>query len=468
MKKYFFLISVAALAMTACTNESEEYVGSQESKEIAFSPINNVGTRAISNTKHGFIDGTTFATTWDMTVAAVDITNDREFFEATPFHYQYANSASNSAINASYWGGETARYWPLSAAQINFLAIAHANSDNAATWTNTKADNKVVVEFGDNYAYDTKQYDFVYAIGNGEVTKSVNALSFPEKVDMTFKHTQAYLIFRVKANSAVEAEGGAGEITITNIKVKGARTKGKATIARHNPGTYADGNVDLTWEAPTSGTAYPTGGDADTYYSVTEDQNDIAYKLSTSFEEKGHLLVIPNMSSANTFAEGGFTSFEISYTLDGNDYTYEYTPATTKIEAGKKYTYDITFKLHEIFVNPTVTDWENAGTTPVEIPTASIAWNAVSPSFNVGSAAGTYYVNITGLTAGKAVSVAETTDANNIISSVSVSPTTVPASGVVTIAITVPISTGSNSATITLTNTTDSQSKVITINQPAL
>ncbi|MBP5377383.1 MAG: hypothetical protein J6Y41_05415, partial [Bacteroidaceae bacterium] len=45
MKKYLYLIPVAALAMTACTNESDEYVGSQESREISFTAISQPNTR---------------------------------------------------------------------------------------------------------------------------------------------------------------------------------------------------------------------------------------------------------------------------------------------------------------------------------------------------------------------------------------------------------------------------------------
>lgn len=54
MKKFFLLVPVAALAMTACTSESNEFVGDkQQAREIKFSPLaqpNTRGANAILNT----------------------------------------------------------------------------------------------------------------------------------------------------------------------------------------------------------------------------------------------------------------------------------------------------------------------------------------------------------------------------------------------------------------------------------
>ena len=48
MKKILFLASLAAVAMTSCTSESNEYVGGNDNtpKEIAFFPVNQKATRA--------------------------------------------------------------------------------------------------------------------------------------------------------------------------------------------------------------------------------------------------------------------------------------------------------------------------------------------------------------------------------------------------------------------------------------
>lgn len=377
MKKYFFLISVAALAMTACTNESDEYVGSQESKEIAFNPLTQSQTRAISNTKYGYIDGTTFDTGWGMTVSAVDVTDGtNSFFDATNFVYN---------ATPALWNGETHRYWPLSPVQVNFLAIAHANADNSTgvTWTTNNTSHQVQVEMSDNYAIASAQRDFIYAIGNGQVTQNGNALSFPTKVDMDFKHTQAYLIFKLKA-----ADAASENITITNIELKNVYTQGTATIVRDDPDAYADSDVSLTWNRSAGAT------NAANYRSVTTTQAAISTALDDAdFTEMGHLLVVPNMTTANTATDNGTTMLKISYTLNGNAYTYEYEIAEDTYDAGKKYTYNITFKLHEIFIDPVVTDWDGtSNTTNIYIP--SIAYNESGVNVSIGNTEGTYTFTI--------------------------------------------------------------------------
>lgn len=436
MKKSLFIVASAALVLASCNNdvtldENVALEGSNAQKEIAFSPYAQGPKRAISNTNHGIIAGPTFETSWGMTVSAVDVTKSAaSFFEATNFVYD---------ATPALWRGETPRYWPLSPVQVNFLAIAHANANNSTgvNWTANNTSHQVVVDMSDNYAIGSAQRDFMYAIGSGQVTLNGTTLSFPAKIDMNFKHTQAYLIFKVKAaNEASKA------IHVTNIEVKGARTAGKATIARHDPDNYNDDAVDLLWEAPTSGgTAYPASGDGTAYNSVTATQAAIDEALTLVSEERGHLLVVPNMSgtfdgSDESVYDNGFTSFKISYTFEGNNYTYEYAPASTVLMAGKKYIYDITFNLHEIYVAPTVETWTDGGTTAVEIP--SIAYNESGANVHIGANAGTYTFTIMGVPAGTTYGVVEADalgDTDFITSVNQTNTATASAAGIMTITV---------------------------------
>ena len=162
MKKSLFILATAAIALASCNNDvkiAENKTMGNDPQEIGFFPLTTLQKRAISNTNHGYIDGTTFETSWDMTVSAYDFTNSRQFFDGTDFTY---------ATTPAYWHG--GKYWPLSATQINFLAIAHANADNSTdvTWTtNNTPTHQVEVEMSDNYAYNSAQRDFIYAIGAG-------------------------------------------------------------------------------------------------------------------------------------------------------------------------------------------------------------------------------------------------------------------------------------------------------------
>lgn len=340
MKKSLFLIPVAALALVACSNDEvvEQNTTQNQPKEIAFSAFATPTTRAA-------IDGTAFPTTLDMKVAAYQVEatggSAGAYFDATTFKYQYAGGASNSTANASYWGGATAKFWPLTEAYINFLAIANANSDNATgvTWGTNKAD-QVTIVMSDN---SSDQRDLMYARGDGAVTKSGNTLTFPDKVDMEFKHAQAWIDFKVKANSTTETA-----ITVNSITLTGAKYNGTYTVTH---------------------TAYnaKTGQGVAGAWSALGDAQNIAVPgwlpaaLTTSFATVGNgLMIVPDDTST-----GDFTSFTINYTFDGKTYTYTYTPASTQVEQAKHYIYEITFRLNEIFINPTVEDWDDQTATQI-------------------------------------------------------------------------------------------------------
>ena len=119
MKKILFLASLAAVAMTSCTSESNEYVGDNTPKEIAFMPINQKATRPA-------IENGVFPTGESMQVAAYQVeptASAGNYFDGTTFAY---NSAATTAQSGTpIWSGNpTKRYWPLSACYINFLAYA--------------------------------------------------------------------------------------------------------------------------------------------------------------------------------------------------------------------------------------------------------------------------------------------------------------------------------------------------------
>ncbi len=326
MKKFFFLLSVAAVAMTACTNESNEYVGSSEAREITFSPITQNMTR-------GTTDGTAFDATYTINVAAYDITNSRNFFTETAF-----------GKDGTYWKASPAKYWPLSPTAISFLGYTEFTG-TTATFTNTQT---LVLTMDDN---STAQKDLMYACGYGAVTvNGTNGLTFPSQVDMEFKHAQAWIAFTVNADATAS-----GNITLKSITLDGAKYAGTYTVTHDNwiSTTKADHSVSGAWSGIGTGSDKPVPGWTEATVSTTADGTAVG----------NGLLVVPD----DTPSTNDFTSFTITYELDGNEYTYTYTPASLDLEQGKKYTYNITFKLHEILINPSVTNWDTSSSTAVSV-----------------------------------------------------------------------------------------------------
>lgn len=174
MKKVLFMISVAAVTLASCSNESTEYVGGNDNtpKEIAFMPVTQKATRAA-------VSGSSFLTTDNFQVAAYmvePVSQAGNYFAATQFNY---NSTSY------LWEGATKRYWPLSPCYINFLGVA--NVTGTATFNSTTPASECVVGMTDN---SSTQNDLMYAIGNGAVTQSGNGLTIPTSVTMQFIHAR--------------------------------------------------------------------------------------------------------------------------------------------------------------------------------------------------------------------------------------------------------------------------------------
>ena len=334
------------MALVSCNNdltldENTALADSNAQKEIAFAPL---AQKAKHVRSFAPVVGDTFPTLSAMQVAAWDVTNNRDFFEATEF-----------AKDGETWKG--GKYWPLAVDTINFLAYAELNA-GSATWditadeTSQKA-NGVVLVMADN---KTAQKDLMYAIGTGGVRQNAdNTLTFPGNIAMSFKHAQAWVRFMVKAKD--EASNNA--VTLDSIILNGAKYNGTFTVTHTNYDKTSGQSVDGVWSA--------WGGAANVKVPGWE-RAAIAYAAdpSTGVEVGKGLLVVPD----NNAESADFTSFTVHYTLDGKQYSYTYTPATAaakNLDKAKKYTFNITFKLHLIEIAPEVTDWVEGGPTAVQI-----------------------------------------------------------------------------------------------------
>lgn len=335
MKK-LFLFSVAALALGACSNDEviNENTTAQQPKEIAFTPYAQPNTRT-ADTKQYAIDGTTFPTDLNMYVAAYQVEpTATNYFAGTQFIY--GNVGGSASGSSAKWGGATAKYWPLSPCFINFLA--YANVTGTAAFNSTTPARAAKITQTDN---SSTQTDLMYAIGNGEVTQDGNTLTFPSQVNMQFKHAQAWVDFYVKANSSVETG-----ITVNSITLNGAKYAGTYTITHDNYNAKTGQSVAGAWSSLGSAKDVAVPGWA-------------AAALTASLVKVGHgLMIVPDDTDA-----ADWTSFTINYTLDGKSYDYTYTPASTNAAQATHYVFNITFKLHEIFVAATVLDWTDATPT---------------------------------------------------------------------------------------------------------
>ena len=339
MKKNLFFLAVAAVALASCSSDEtiaeNSNVGKNQQKEIAFMPVAQPTTRST-------VDGTVFPTSYSIIANAYDITNGRAFFDA-------AKTFTNVATTTN-WTTSPKAYWPLSATSISFLAYAELNPAAASpvTWTNTQT---LVLNMADN---KSAQKDLMYACGFGAVTASgLNGLTFPTTVGMQFKHAQSWITFTVNSD-----ETSSGLVTLTSITLNDASYSGTYTVTHTGwdsttPGAHSVAGV---WSNISSNDdiAVPDWTEAAVNYESTP--------ANVPFVGNG-LLVVPD----DTDDTDDFSGFTIAYKVDGKSYTYTYTPTELDLEQGKKYIFNITFKLHEIIIAPTVLDWTGPATEDIDV-----------------------------------------------------------------------------------------------------
>lgn len=333
MKKFFLLVPVAALAMTACTSESTESVGAaQQPKEISFNALAQNPTRAA-------VQGTTFPTTNSMEIVAYQSApaTAANYFEQTTFSY-----------STSVWKGS--KYWPLSPATLNFYAVSAAGVSSSHISINSALTNATVAYTTGNSYSATTQSDIMYAFNRGVVTQSTNTLSFNSgnPVPLVFNHTQAQVRFQIKAADATSCA-----IQINNITLNGAKYNGELTLTPTAAVTATTGAVTSTvaWSNvsdPVATQAVPNITDytlTQSYYPADDAANDACASL----------LIIPGTGN-------GYTGFTINYTLNGKSYSYTYSDTHADTTVSTVYSYKISMQLHEIEVSATVTDWTPSNT----------------------------------------------------------------------------------------------------------
>lgn len=365
MKKSLFFLAVAAVALASCSSDDtiaeNSNVGKNQQKEIAFMPVSQKATRA---TTQYAIDGETFPTTQDMYVAAYQVSPVAgNYFAGTNFTY---NSTASTSLDTPVWSGATKRYWPLAPACINFLA--YANVTGSASFDGTTPASAATITQTDN---SSAQTDLLYAIGHGDVTQSGNALTFPDKVGMQFQHAQAWVDFYVKAYT----DGVETGIKVNSITLNGASYSGTYTITHTNYNAHSGQSVAGAWTLLGAKGKNSSNEDTNVASEVASNATAVAVpgiagggqSLTTSFAQAGKgLMIVPDDDDDTA----DFISFTINYTYDSHTYNYTFTPASAaaaNVDQKKHYIYNITFKLHEIYVAATVNDWADQSATGITI-----------------------------------------------------------------------------------------------------
>ena len=358
MKK-LFVLSCVALATLASCSKSEDIEAPQAQKEIAFSVATDKSRAPIEDDK--------FPTTLSMYVSAYNSVS-KDYFKNVAFSYDQSLTKWKAGM-----------YWPINGV-TNFLAYAFTPAADTRTTAVMDADDakwgdksganwaqQVTFDFGDKslcYAPATVNgstvadpmtpyVDLLYASGEQAKEKVYTPVS------MTFKHTGAWIVFKVKLKNALLTNTS---LTLNQFKLVKIHKGGKLTIDNSKyPGAQASWDFTNSPAADYAVESFPQ-------QNTTDNTKGLAISQTTIEDANTFGIIIPEQKQtaiefkytlASTASPAAFAAQTATYTYPLNNFG--------KWEMGKKYVYEITINFGEITIKPSVDDWDTPNDTDVQI-----------------------------------------------------------------------------------------------------
>lgn len=331
MKRSLSII-LAAAAVIGCAKTEVNYDSAHQS-EIALTPVSGIMTKAAVTdgvfSKNDHIGLFAYYTPDVEAGTVTDYTRfTTKFFNDTKFHCE---------AGASTWDGlETDYYWPATGSLVFAGYSVYVANDPAALAKNGTASYDLATDQlninGFVQSYDTgSTYDLLY-FGRTAESYSKNATSVP----VQFHHALSWIEIQVKGSTG-SLMGGNRTWRVTKVMFDDVDTKGNFTYT----GTSSQ-KVEWNSNSPEDIVVYSGDQALTNSYEVIENVT-------------AGTLVIPQ-DADKLYAT-------IEYASPAGDPIKEVVeidiPAQTPTwEAGKKYTYQLTFSPQEILVAPSVGTWD--------------------------------------------------------------------------------------------------------------
>ena len=312
MKKFLLIATSALMVFASCSKVNINYENDGQPQEIGVFAVNK-------NMVKGAVSDGTFPTNYVMMVYSYLADGEGTVGE-------YFSNKEFTVSNGIWKGGQ---YWPVSAATLNFLAVAPEVEDAVET---SITNGVATVTVASN---ETNQYDVMYAVG--QASKSAGVAP-DANVSMTFNHALSWINFNFKTTN----DASKVAIKINSITINGATVNGTLTVTSSNYTNTSTQAASASW----SGTQSRS--------DITVPGADAGLTLNSEYKTFGNgLLVVPVIAS----------DFVINYTITpngGTAQTFNYTYTLTGTwDMAKKYTYNVSITLTEITIAPEVDPWDD-------------------------------------------------------------------------------------------------------------
>ena len=305
------LIGCCTWALCCCSRDELRPVASDE---ITLSPATEQTTRA-AITGTDMPDGFHI---WLSTYLQDDAnpSNNGNYFTGVEY-----------AKDVTEWKSATPRYWPLSGT-LDFLGIATDPTELTltCTWNASKNTSRVDVEVPETYATQT---EVLYA---ASYPLEGNHASVP----MAYRHSQARLVFKVRADVL-------DLIRITDITIRNVYTDGTLTV-------YGSGPLKAEWNFSAS-TAHDR--------QVPKPAVDYYLEPGAVYEPFAEGIILPEQQNQIIdvhFKQRANTGIDWSSDLVLEE-TYTFDDVFRLWHMGKQYVYNIDFTMAGITFTPSVEEW---------------------------------------------------------------------------------------------------------------
>lgn len=366
MKKIALLAAMSLAALAACT-KNEPAPSVSEQQEITFaSPVVGVSTKVPT---YGLLSGD-YPTTQTFNVWAWYSEEDtydgngEKYMTDVTVAYDSRNFNEAETENGT-WAPTPTYYWPKNG-KLTFDAYSPTELNTKATVGCTASKGLTI----GNYTVPTtleQQIDVLYSDRAADkVSTSFTAGTTYEGVDIVFNHALAAVDFTIKQSEAYPE----GTIKVKDIVIN-ALSNGDFA---HNI-TYPAGTADPAWTNQETPAEYKALACADYAGSVQPVNAEGAagatvLVLPQDFSDENDVTITVNyyIKNQNEDALPQKAVFHLKDTDNQSGKNQENQDVqVSKWEMGKKYTYNLTIGLDDIFFAPTITPWVGVNVNLPEI-----------------------------------------------------------------------------------------------------
>ena len=357
MKKSLYIL--ATLAVVACSKTETDYISSQNDEIVVIPAASNI-------TKAAIIDGVypeanhislfAFHAPSFPAAGTVDASDYSKFVETYLYDTEYFYTGLFDQSTKIWAGLKSSYYWPITGSLVFAGYSLQAPTTTGARQESPKIGTKVAYELatdkleieGYTQSLDpASTFDFLYF---GRTSSSYNNRRTGNPIALEFKHALSWITVKVKGGDGALVDDHVW--SVTDVKLTGVQKTGDFTYTGTATGTK------VNWDTP----ATPSDAEFVIYDSAFKGSDgeavgaqELTATMSPVENVTNGTLVIPQ-SAATLWVTMEYLSpandtITEEIEIDLSDYT------TAGWEAGKRYTYELTFDPKEITVAPIVETW---------------------------------------------------------------------------------------------------------------